>query len=293
MAFIVFNRPELTARVLAAIRAARPPRLFVVADGPRADRPGEVERCAAVRALIEVGIDWPCVVEKNYAESNLGCGRRVSSGLDWVFARVEEAIILEDDCLPDASFFPFCEELLARYREDGRVAQIGGTNHQYRDFSCAGSYFFSRYNHIWGWATWRRAWRLHDPFMRHWPEVRDHGDWSEMFSNRPTRLFWRARWRAVFAGKVDTWDLAWTFSCIRLGLLTALPAVSLVENLGFSPDATHTKRGPARPLRVGRLEWPLRHPETLCADADADAHMERILFHHPSILQRVWRRITR
>lgn len=253
VAFIVFNRPEVTRRVLAAIREARPPMLLVIADGPRADMPGEAAKCAEVRAIIEAGVDWPCEVRRNYSEINLGCGRRVASGLDWVFEQVEEAIILEDDCLPDPTFFPFCEELLARYRDDERVAQIGGTNHQYREFTCANSYFFSRYNHIWGWATWRRAWRLNDFNMLQWPAFRDRADWVHLFPERSTRLFWRSTWGGVAGGKVDTWDLRWTFTCIRFGLLTALPALSLVENIGFGAEATHTKSPPSGTLRIGSM----------------------------------------
>ena len=123
VAFLIFNRPETTARVFEAIRRVRPPKLLVVADGPRSDREGENEKCRAARSVIE-RVDWPCEVITNYADTNLGCRTRISSGLDWVFANVDEAIILEDDCLPDPSFFPFCEELLARYRDDDRIMII-------------------------------------------------------------------------------------------------------------------------------------------------------------------------
>jgi hypothetical protein len=148
VAFLVFNRPESTIKVFEEIRRARPPRLLVAADGTRADRPGEAEKCAAVRAIIDT-VDWPCEVLKNYSDVNLGCKVRVSSGLDWVFEQVEEAIILEDDCLPHPTFFRFCEELLERYRYDERVGIISGDNFLFGVRRTQDSYYFSRYAHIW------------------------------------------------------------------------------------------------------------------------------------------------
>lgn len=152
VAFLIFNRPDTTRRVFAEIAKARPPKLLVVADGPRADHPDDVEKCAAVRAIID-GIDWDCKVLTNYSDINLGCKRRVSSGLDWVFDTVEEAIILEDDCLPHPAFFRFCEEMLNKYRDDKRIAMISGDNFQFGRKRTEYSYYFSRYPHIWGWAS--------------------------------------------------------------------------------------------------------------------------------------------
>src|SRR3989344_7840291 len=158
VAFLLFNRPETTARVFAASARAKPPNLLVVADGPRANRPGEAELCAAARAVIEK-VDWDCEVVTHFSEVNLGCKCRMSSGVDWVFQTVPEAILLEDDCLPHPSFFRFCEEMLEGYRNDERISMIGGTNFQKGRERSPDSYYFSRYTHIWGWASWRRAWQ--------------------------------------------------------------------------------------------------------------------------------------
>lgn len=157
--FLIFNRPEETARTFAAIKAARPSTLLVVADGPRLDRAGEQELCARTRTVID-GVDWPCEVLRNFADANIGCGRRVSSGLDWAFSQVDEAVILEDDCLPDPSFFPYCDELLERYRTDERIMMVSGNNFQNGASRTWDSYYFSRLPHCWGWATWRRASQL-------------------------------------------------------------------------------------------------------------------------------------
>ena len=174
VAFLVFNRPHTTDKVFSEIAAANPRKLLIVADGPRPDQPGEAERCVAVRAIVD-RVDWDCEVLTNYSDINLGCKARISSGLDWVFDTVEEAIVLEDDCLPHPSFFRFCEELLVKYRDDERIAQIGGVNFQSGRRRTNYSYYFSRYAHIWGWATWRRAWRHYDVALKAWPLIRDGG----------------------------------------------------------------------------------------------------------------------
>ena len=291
VAFIIFNRPEVTRRVFAAIRIARPPILMVIADGPREGRTGEAQKCAEVRAVIETGVDWPCEVRKNYADTNLGCGRRVTSGLDWVFEQVGEAIILEDDCLPDATFFPYCEELLERYRDDERVAQIGGSNHQYRHFERPQSYFFSRYNHIWGWAGWRRSWASNDREMRGWPAFDAGAGCARLFRSSAVAGFWRREWTAVAKGEIDTWDLQWSFACLSRGMVTALPTVSLVENIGFGPEATHTKKTRRRAPTVGPMRFPMIHASTTDADADADDHMEKWLFSKPTLAQLIIARL--
>src|SRR5512139_3287315 len=167
VAFIIFNRPDTAERVFAEIAKARPPKLLVVADGPRANRSGEAEKCAATRAIID-RVDWDCEVLTNFSDTNLGCKNRVSSGIDWVFEQVPEAIILEDDCLPHPTFFRFCEELLERYRDDERIGMISGDNFQLGQKRTDASYYFSRYNHIWGWASWRRAWRHYDREASAW-----------------------------------------------------------------------------------------------------------------------------
>ena len=167
---IFFRRPDTTARVLEVLKKVKPQRLFLIADGPK-----EKDRALAeaTRQIVDKAIDWDCQVEKNYSDINLGCKRRIETGLSWVFEQVEEAIILEDDCVPELSFFPFCEALLEKYRFDDSVAHIAGNNCTIRSESNPQtSYYFSRYPHCWGWATWRRAWKLMDPKMAKWPELR-------------------------------------------------------------------------------------------------------------------------
>jgi hypothetical protein len=279
VAFLIFNRPETTARVFEAIRGARPPKLLVVADGPRADKPGEAERCAAVRRIID-GVDWPCEVLKNYSDTNLGCKRRVSSGLDWVFSTVDDAIVLEDDCLPHPTFFPFCEELLDRYRNDERIAQIGGSNFQFGKKRTPYSYYFSIFNHIWGWASWRRAWRSYDLEMTCWPEVRD-SEWLRDFTNDASGVkFWYRNFQRAYQGEIDTWDYQWTFSCWLQRRLTVLPNVNLVSNLGFFQEATHTKSNRSRLANIPTkpVQFPLVHPPYIARSVEADIFSDKNIF---------------
>lgn len=261
--FLVFNRPDTTAQVFEAVRAARPPRLYVAADGPRANRQGEAARCAEVRR-IATAVDWPCEVKTLFREQNLGCKMGVSGGITWFFENEEEGVILEDDVLPVPSFFPYCDELLDRYRNDDRVGMISGCNLISRHFTPKGSYFFSRYNHIWGWASWRRAWKHYDVRMSAWPAWRDGGGWTGLCAgDRLFEEYWRDIFDSAHRGDIDTWDYQWTFSCWHTGALSTLPAHNQTRNVGFGQGATHTTA--EAPLFVIEsiakpLDFPLRHP---------------------------------
>lgn len=270
VAFIIFNRPDTTARVFAEIAKARPAKLLVVADGARKNRVGEAEKCAATRAIINQ-VDWPCEVLTNYSDVNLGCKNRVSSGLDWVFEQVPEAIILEDDCLPDPSFFRFCEEVLEKYRDDERIAMISGDNFQFGNKRGDASYYFSRYNHIWGWASWRRAWKHYDVNMKLWPSFRDDRYLDCLFADKSVKAHWSDTFDAVYAGKIDTWDYQWAFASWANNMLSIMPNVNLISNIGFGIDATHTQDSSIyADMPVQPLSFPLYHPNLILPHIQAD-----------------------
>ena len=277
VAFLIFNRPETTERVFQAIARARPPKLYVIADGARVGRRGEAEKCAQTRAIVEQ-VNWPCDVVTNFSAVNLGCRARVASGLDWLFSQVEEAIILEDDCLPHASFFRYCEELLERYRHDERVGMIAGSNFQFGRKTGPGSYYFSKYTHIWGWATWRRAWKYYDVSAKSWPQFLSSGNFDRM-TFPVERSYWRAVYSAVYAGNIDTWDYQWTLACWAQSMLVAVPEVNLVSNIGFGPTATHTLRSsPLANIETTAISWPLEAPAAVTADPVADLRTAGIHF---------------
>ena len=290
VALFVYKRPETTRRVLAAVAQARPKTLLVVADGPRPGRIGEAERCAAARALLS-DLAWPCELLTNYADQNLGCRRRLASGLDWVFSLVEEAIILEDDCLPHRDFFAFCSELLARYRENERVMHIGGANYQFGRRHGSASYYFSRYPHIWGWASWRRAWRHYDVEMTSGRNTADRGALLEALS-LPERRFWRERWDRVSAGEIDSWDYQWVLACFARQALAIVPNANLVSNIGFDATATHTRKAHVTAnLPLEELDWPLVHADSLAHCHEADEHLSQMLFSYYSPGELALRRI--
>jgi hypothetical protein len=273
IAYIVFNRPQHTERTFAVLREQRPSQLFVIADGPRLGHPEDGERCAAVRAIVEQ-VDWPCEVQRNYAESNLGLKRRVSSGLDWVFEQVERAIVLEDDCVAHPDFFLFCDALLEHYSEDERVAVVTGNNFQNGRRRGHASYYFSKYNHCWGWATWRRAWRQYQGDLAFWPEWRISDAWMRQTPDKVERRYWERIFERVRAGQIDSWAYPWTGSVWYHGGLTATPNVNLVSNIGFGPDSTHTASAdsPLASMATHALGEVI-HPKAITQDYDADRYV--------------------
>jgi len=293
VAFIIFNRPERTAEVFSAIRVARPPQLFVIADGPRPHVQSDAAKCAAARAMIE-NVDWPCQVVRRFSDENIGLRRNVSEGLDWVFGQTERGIILEDDCLPDPSFFLFCQELLERYAQDRHVGMIGGTNlDPARNVpSGSDSYYFSSFCHIWGWATWRRAWQLCDHEMKDWPELR-RTDWLKNKCESATaENFWRRHFDDSYGQKVgglNTWDVPWSFSCWRHDMMSIVPRTNLVANIGFGADAAHTKSTTrAAKLPTTPMPFPLRHPKEKMVNAVADRHIQENFFEGITPAQRLY-----
>ena len=274
--FLVFNRPELTAQVFARIRDARPPKLLIVCDGPRPNRPDDIEKVTSVRNLIDRGIDWPCEVLRNYAEQNLGCRNRIASGITWAFEQVEESIILEDDCLPDPSFFEYAETMLNRYRDDERIMHVAGNNLTAPYRRRADSYWFSHHAWIWGWATWRRAWQHYDADMSTWDNRRSALEAS--FASSWERAFWIAAYEEARRDltKAGTWDFPWVYTCRSLGGLCIFPRENLIENLGFGGDSTHTSN------EMNRLRLPtqnlgaITHPIVQSVDRYADDLLTRI-----------------
>lgn len=263
VAFFVFNRPELTARVFERIRQAQPERLFLVCDGPRASQPEDGLKVESVRQVV-AQVDWPCEVECNFSDANLGCRHRVASGLNWVFERVEEAIILEDDTLPDPSFFRFCQELLARYRDDLRVMHVGGCNLAAPHMRIRESYWFTRHAWIWGWATWRRAWKHYDFMMETWEERLAVVE--RTFSSRWERQFWFSAWDECRRNpeSANTWDFPWMFSVRAVNGLAVLPTVNLIENIGFGESATHTAACSSA-CRLPAAQWVQKRPTSRVA----------------------------
>jgi len=274
--FLVFNRPEQTDRVFQAIRAAQPARLYVAADGPRNNRDGEAERCEQVRKIATT-VDWPCELFTLFRASNLGCAHAVCQAIQWFFSCEAEGIILEDDCLPDLSFFPYCTQLLERYRIDTRVGQICGFNLLPEYSPLASDYFPSHFGWSWGWASWRRAWEAFDFSMALWGDMKALGLHRQYpFYPERVRLF-----DGVLSGEIadSCWDYQWHCALASQGQLSMVPSVNLVQNIGFTQDATHTQTSDARRSRVassiegGEI---IRHPSFMLANPAYEARLIQV-----------------
>jgi hypothetical protein len=276
--FIVFNRPELTQQVFNAIQNAKPTRLYIAADGPRSNVLGEAQRCAEAKR-IATAIDWDCEVRTLFRDENLGCGKGPSTAITWFFEHETEGIILEDDCLPSASFFNFCAELLEHYRFDTRVMGIGGNNFEEGPLrNMEYSFRFSHHTCIWGWATWRRAWKFHDFHMTLYEEIHKKRYLDSSFNSIYERDFYQYIFEKMYEGDERTssktiWDYQWQFACMIHSGLTIVPNNNLVTNLGFGTHATNTVNpvGVGHNLLLEAMEFPLRYPEFMMVDQSKDS----------------------
>lgn len=278
--FLIYNRPDLADKVFEVLRQVQPPRLYIGSDGPQDNDDTDRALVAQARLIVDK-VDWNCQVHTLYRDKNLGCKKAVSGALDWFFEQETEGIILEDDCIPDLSFFSYCTELLSRYRTDSRVMTISGQNLQGGIVRNKYSYYFSRYPHCWGWATWRRSWKLWDGDLKAWPELKQNGfignlaEGNSAFTDHWTRIFDKC-----FASGIDSWNYPWIFSCWAQNGLTILPNVNLVSNIGFGPRATHTKSETSdlEAMETFQIATPLDHPPWTLRDVQADNYTEKEVF---------------
>ncbi|GIK10626.1 MAG TPA: hypothetical protein PKC99_14140 [Anaerolineales bacterium] len=293
--FVIFNRPDLTQQVFARIQEVKPAQLFVAADGPRDNHPDDMKLCVETRRIIEQ-VDWPCEIHTMFRETNLGCRKGVSLAIDWFFENVESGIILEDDCLPDLTFFHYCTELLSRYKNDERIMVISGDNFQQGIQRTQYSYYYSHFPQIWGWATWRRAWRYYDDEMSRWPELSNTSWLIDIHDNQLAAKYWCNIFNRTYRNEINSWGYRWLYSCWVQGGLSVSPEVNLVSNIGFDLRATHTKsfnRKMAN-LPAMTMQFPLRHPPSVVRQIAADQFTLQTLYlplPPPSLYRRAVRKI--
>ena len=271
VALFIFNRPDTTKIVFEEIRKAEPDRFIVIADGPRRNVERDLELCKLTREITE-NVDWNCKVTRDYAVENYGLRKRVSSGLTQMFNSVDEAIILEDDCVPHQSFFPFCQELLERYRNEEKVMMISGNNFLGEFGQKEYSYHFSSFNHIWGWATWKRAWNLYDEQMNDWNDLKEGDFLINILQYDVSVKYYRTIFQEVYEDKINSWAYRWLYSMLRKDGLSIVPSKNLVTNLGFGNHATNTK-GPGKRSLVyssNEIVFPLIHPQNIERDEELD-----------------------
>jgi hypothetical protein len=272
----VFNRPDTTELVFRAIARAKPKQLFVFADGPRTA--AEAVLCEQARRVAEQ-VDWDCEAEYDYSASNMGARVRYASGVDWAFSHVDEAIILDDDCVPDETFFPFCEATLERYRDNPEVMMVCGSNYLERWRDDRQSYHFSHFGSVWGWATWRRAWSHYDVDMKAWTDDAVRQRIRNLLADDELFEIQSRRFERLHRDQDDrhSWDLPWSLARLAQGGLTVVPAVNLVTNLGNADGRGLPPAHPLAHIAVSPLRFPLRPPPAVAVDREYDRlHVGRI-----------------
>lgn len=255
--FLIFNRPETTQKVFDTIRQVKPRQLFVAADGPRVGREGEKEKCENTRNIIKQ-VDWDCEIKTLFRNENLGCGKAISEAITWFFENVELGIILEDDCLPTDSFFPFCQKMLNKYKKSNQIGMITGTNYLFGYDNFEYSYYFSKHCYVWGWATWKRSWNLYNFSIKDFP---DKTFLREYFHDSLSSNYYIGQFNDYKYSKIDTWDIQWTATLITNKLFTIIPLKNQISNIGYL--GTHTSKNispfinmPTSIINIQEMKYP-------------------------------------
>ncbi|RDB04340.1 nucleotide-diphospho-sugar transferase [Runella aurantiaca] len=280
--FIIFNKIEETKKVFEVIRQQRPAQLFIAADGPRPTKEGEKEKCDYIKNWVVNNIDWPCVIKTLFREQNVGCGKGPSEAVTWFFEHVQEGIILEDDCLPNDTFFGFCADLLDKYRDDEQVSIVSGNNFQLQQpMPLTADYYFSVFPSSNGWATWRRSWQGFDYHITYWEKL-DKKDFIKfLFEDKEHQQWWKQQFDWIHRQKPDDmWDFQFHFLCMSRRQLAVMPKANLVKNIGYGPDATHSQDPDNyfANMPTYELNFPLTHPERIERNYEADVFIQDMLF---------------
>lgn len=283
--FLIFNRPNTTQQVFRAIHKAKPPRLYIAADGPRKGHKNDIARCNKVRE-IATNIDWECEVRTLFRNNNQGCKLAVNSAIDWFFENESQGIILEDDCLPSQSFFWYCEDLLNKFKNDNRIFIISGYNKQNQWAVKGSSYFYSNFGGIWGWASWRRAWTHNELAMTDLDKYIMQDKFTHLLGKKVGAMRQREI-ENVKKYNINTWAYPWAYTRHKNGGLACVPTKSLIKNIGFGNDATHTISPSSEKVEQHEIGFPLLSNDFFIADAKYDQNF----ISKPSLLNRILKRI--
>ena len=290
--FIIFRRMDTAQKVFNEIRKAKPEMLFVAADAARPGKPGESEQCEKLRNWVIENIDWECELKTLFQEKNLGCGMGVKTAIDWFFENVEEGIILEDDCVPHQDFFYFCSELLEYYRYDTRITCISGNNFQFgREYGDA-SYYFSRYPNTWGWASWRRAWKIFDFDMKTFTEFKKEKIITRLFPEKYIQKRWLDLFQKVYNKNPNfsVWDIQWTYAAFINNTLSISPQNNMVSNIGT--DSTHEMKNKTMKMPIRGISN-IKHPDIMVINTFADKIIFNLAIIEKNIFVRVFNKIRK
>jgi uncharacterized protein (UPF0128 family) len=270
--FIIYNRPDLAKLVFAEIKKVKPEKLYLAADGPSAKRTNDIILCNNARAIINE-VDWNCEVKTLFRDDNAGCKVAVSSAISWFFENEEMGIILEDDCVPDNSFFYFCDTLLAKYKTDTRIRLISGCNLQNGHIHGDASYYFSNLSHVWGWASWRRVWKEYKVDLSHLELTKVRHLLENIFNEQLVTESWVQIISDLQQNKIDTWDYQFALLNLLNNGLSVIPNMNLIKNIGFRADATHTNESNNKYANLPTNEMiNITHPLFMTAEKKADQY---------------------
>ena len=280
--FIIFNRINETKRVFSKIREQKPVKLFLAADGPRNTVEGEKQVCDNVRAWVLNSIDWDCEVKTLFRDENLGCGTNEYLAMTLFFEEVEEGLVIEDDTLPNDTFFRFCQDLLEEYRYNHKISIISGNNFQpAQPMPIHEDYYFSIFPSTWGWASWRRSWEGYKFFVSENSDANDTSFIQKNFKEKEYQNWWKTQYYHFHDNKpVNTWDFQFYFHCMRRNQLAIVPKVNLISNIGHGPEGTNTKDSNSHLANMTTFEltFPLIHPAVITRNYEADVFNQNLLF---------------
>ena len=275
---IFYNRPNFTKKVVEQIIKANPPKVYAISDGPKTSK--EINLVNQTRDLVEKSFDMSHIgIEKIYSNTNLGLEKRICSGLDYVFQLEEKAIILEDDCVPEISFFQFCQEMLTKYETEEKVSHISGSRYVDVNNSENKSYYFSKYPLEWGWATWKSEWMRYDSKMSDWQEVSKDSTLRKKYDTKKTYKYWHWIFKNCYNGSINSWAYKWFYRNIVDGKLSIIPKYNLINNIGMGSNSTNTKlKSRFLTQRTQELAFPLESPKKLCLNDENDKLQEIVLY---------------
>ena len=262
---IGYNRPESIKKVINSLKRVRPERVYIFCDGPKINNIDNQRKVEMVREVCKKNIDWNCKIKTNFKDQNMGCRAGVKHAIDWFFSQEEAGIILEDDIVPIESFFWFCQEMLEHYKYDTRIAQICGLSREADTYPLKASYSFTRFPHIWGWATWSRSWKLYDDNMTNWSEIKNRKILKQL-GDKNYYSYWTNHFDLMSDNIIDTWDYIWAYSVFTQNMISVVPKYNLISNIGFNQDATHTSNFEGKLPKPIELEFPIVHPVDFLID---------------------------
>ena len=281
---ITWRRPQKTLEVIKQVRKIAPKKIYLACDGPIKNDKINQEKVFKTREILHKEINWDCEIKKSYSKVNLGCRLGVSNAISWFFQNEEKGIILEDDCVPHKDFLYFCSIMLDKYQNDSRIWCISANNNQGGQIHGNGSYYFGRYNHCWGWASWRRCWQFYDPYIKNWPKIKKEKVLNNIFAKKHEIQFWEKTFDNIYYRSIpDTWDYQWSYTCFLNSGLTIIPNINLVNNIGYDQEATHTIKGLSftnnKELNFEESGiFPIKDPQQIIRSKSADEKIECLIY---------------